>query len=308
MISVVMAAKNYAAFVAQAIQSVRAQTVADWELVVVDDGSVDGTAAVVRPYLADGRIRLVESDRLGQSRAKNLGARLARGEWLAYLDADDAWHPTKLERQMAALAADPGAGLCYTRRTLIGPDGLALAKQPAPAALPSGDILAAVYAKNFVCFSSVVIRRELFEAVGGFDPALDLAIDYDLWLRLARHTRAAGVDEPLVLYRTGHGNLSAKLTDRVRTSEVIKNRAIRRRNLGERVPERVLNEGYASTFRQLAYTLRRSEPTSAARWYWRALLKRGSAKRESLRGLAASALAVVRPRVGGGGVNAAVNR
>ena len=245
---------------------------------------------------------------MGQSRAKNLGARLARGEWLAYLDADDAWHPAKLERQMAALAADPGAGMCYTRRTLIGPDGLPLAKQPAPAALPSGDILRAVYAKNFVCFSSVVIRRELFEAVGGFDPALDLAIDYDLWLRLARHTRAVGIDESLVLYRTGHGNLSAKLTDRVRTAEVIKNRAIRRRGLGERVPSAELGEGYASTFRQLAYTLRRSEPTSAAWWYWRALVKRGSGKRESLRGLLASALAIVRPRVGGGGVNAAVNR
>ena len=308
MISIVMAAKNYAAFVAQAIDSVRAQTLADWELIVVDDGSADGTAGVVRPYLSDHRIRLVVSDKLGQSRAKNLGARLSRGEWLAYLDADDAWHPAKLERQLAALAADPGAGLCYTRRTLIGPDGLPLAKQPAPVPLPVGDILRAVYAKNFVCFSSVLIRGELFEAVGGFDPALDLAIDYDLWLRLARHTRAVAVEEPLALYRTGHGNLSAKLTDRVRTAEVIKNRAIRRRRLGERIPAPVLNEGYASTFRQLAYTLRRSEPTSAAWWYWRALVKRGSAKRESLRGLAASALATVRPRVGGGGVNAAVNR
>ena len=100
LVSVVMAAKNYARFVPLAIGSVLRQTVTDWELVIVDDGSTDDTASAVQPYLADRRIRYVQSDQLGQSRAKNLGARLSRGAFIAYLDADDAWLPTKLAKRL----------------------------------------------------------------------------------------------------------------------------------------------------------------------------------------------------------------
>ena len=99
-VSVVMAAKNYAKFIAQAIESVIAQTFADWELVIIDDGSTDDTMMKVKPFLSDPRIRYYPSDRLGQSRAKNLGFHFCRGEFVAYLDADDAWLPTKLEKQL----------------------------------------------------------------------------------------------------------------------------------------------------------------------------------------------------------------
>ena len=113
-VSVVMAAKNYARFIAQAVRSVFAQTFTDWELVIVDDGSADDTPAAVKPFLADPRVRYHRSDRLGQPRAKNLGLRLSRGELVAYLDADDAWEPTKLARQVELMRARPEVGVCHT--------------------------------------------------------------------------------------------------------------------------------------------------------------------------------------------------
>ena len=96
-----MAAKNYARFLPEAVESVLAQTFADWELLIIDDGSTDHTPEAVRPFLADRRVSYTRSDRLGQPRAKNLGIRLARGEFVAFLDADDAWMPTKLDKQLA---------------------------------------------------------------------------------------------------------------------------------------------------------------------------------------------------------------
>src|SRR5262249_21308915 len=98
-VSVVMAAKNYARFLPEAVESVFAQTFADGELLVIDDGSTDDTPGAVKPFLADARVRYLRSDRLGQPRAKNLGIGLSRGEFVAFLDADDAWEPTKLEKQ-----------------------------------------------------------------------------------------------------------------------------------------------------------------------------------------------------------------
>lgn len=269
-ISVVMAAKDYARFIREAIDSVLAQTVADWELIVIDDGSSDGTEAVVRPYLMDRRIQYARSDRLGQSRAKNLGLHLSSGEFVAFLDADDAWLPTKLERQLALFRANPALGVCFSGRRII--DEAGNEHQPAPPPTPDqrGDVLTAVFRKNFVCFSSVMVRRAVFDHVGGFDPELDLAIDYDLWLRVAAHHPFDFVPAPLVLYRTGHGNLSKKLSDRVATAVSVMTRAVFRRGLRHRLTRRDVGEGYTSTCGALAYVLRESEPRAAARWYCRA--------------------------------------
>jgi glycosyltransferase involved in cell wall biosynthesis len=302
-VSVVMAARNYARFLPAAVESVLAQTVTDWELLIIDDGSTDETPAAVRSFLGDRRVRYLASDRLGQPRAKNLGARLARGAFIAFLDADDAWRPTKLERQLDLLHARPAVGVCFCRRLLMDEAGTVRPANDPPA--PRGRVLPAIFLRNFVCFSSVVVRRHVLEHVGGFDPDLDLAIDYDLWLRVARHYEFDFVDEELVLYRTGHGNLSKRLADRVATAEAIMNRALRR---GLDLPPRVVGEGYASTYRALGYTLRGSEPLTAAGWYWRAFRRPGR-RLLALRGLAASLLSWVRgPRAAAAAENAAVNR
>jgi glycosyltransferase involved in cell wall biosynthesis len=270
-----MAAKNYARFLPQAVKSVFAQTVADWELIVIDDGSNDATPAAVRPFLTDPRVKYHRSDKLGQPRAKNLGYRLSRGEFIAYLDADDAWEPTKLEKQLTVLRVQPETGVCYTGRLLMDQDGIVLTShdregggldKPPP---PSRSWLVDLFLSNPVCFSSVMVRRAVLEHVGAFDPQFDLAIDYDLWLRVAKHYQFTAIDEPLVRYRTGHGNLSKKLWDRVDTALSIMTRAVRR--TPAELPEAVVAEGVSSTCNTLAYVLRPSEPLRAARWYARAL-------------------------------------
>jgi glycosyltransferase involved in cell wall biosynthesis len=292
LVSVVMAAKNYARFLPQAVESVRAQTFADWELLIIDDGSSDATPEVARPFLSDPRVRYFRSDRLGQPRAKNLGIGLSRGSFVAFLDADDAWQPTKLEKQLALFRDRPDVGVVFCRRSLMDESGKLLAATPR-AAMPRGRVLEPMFVQNFVCFSSAVVRRDVFAHVGRFDPQWDLAIDYDLWLRVAKHHGFDFVDEELVLYRTGHGNLSKKLADRVDTAMSIMHRAETRYRIGDEIPAAVIAEGYASTCRTIGYVMRSSEPLRAARWYLRAL--QWPARRwAAAKGLAASVLAFLR--------------
>ena len=285
-VSVVMAAKDYARFLPEAVGSVLAQTFEDWELVIVDDGSADGTAEVVMPYLADARIRYFRSDSLGQSRAKNLGIGFARGEFIAFLDADDAWFPTKLAEQVALMRVAPEVGVTYTQRELIGETGASLGFRTDT--LPGGRVLPAMFLQNFVCFSSALVRRGVFEHVGLFDPALDLSIDYDLWLRAAKHCEFRPIQKVLVKYRTGHGNLSKKLADRVATAVGIMNRAARRGPDAE-LPARIMAEGQADTCRTLGYVLRSSEQKVAASWN-AAALAWPSGRKASAKGLLACAL------------------
>lgn len=304
LVSVVMAAKNYARFIGEAIDSVRAQTVLNWELIVIDDGSSDDTPAAVRPYLSDPRVRYFRSDRLGQPRAKNLGIGFARAPLIAFLDADDAWEPTKLEKQLA-LFANPKVGVVFCGRSLMNEEGRALATK-ATSAFHKGAVLSQMFTQNFVCFSSCVVRREVFARVGAFDPQWDLAIDYDLWLRVAKFYEFDFVNEELVRYRTGHGNLSKKLRDRVDTAMSIMHRAESRYGAADDVPAAVIADGYASTCQTLAYTMRASEPRAALRWYLRAL--RWPARRLiSVKGLVASALALRKTRVPGSAENATAN-
>lgn len=270
-VSIVMAAKNYARFLPEAVQSVFAQTTRDWELLIIDDGSSDHTPDAVRPFLADARVRYFRSDTLGQPRAKNLGIAFARGDFVAFLDADDAWEPTKLAKQLAVFAAKPEVGVVYSERALINEASEPLPQPPVPRATPRGRVLPEMFTQNFVCFSSVVVKREVFSRVGTFNPLFDLAIDYDLWLRVAKHYQFDCVNEELVRYRTGHGNLSKKLRDRVETAMCIMHRAETRYEVSKEVPPEIIADGYASTCQTLGYVLRASDPRESLRWYMRAL-------------------------------------
>jgi glycosyltransferase involved in cell wall biosynthesis len=266
-VSVVIATRNYGHYLAGAVRSVLDQTFSDLEVIIVDDGSTDNTADVVRPFLVDPRVRYLRTDGLGQPRAKNLGILHARGRLVAFLDGDDEWLPTKLERQLL-LFADPAVGVVYARRTLMDAGGR---DQPTPpATLARGHVYDTLLVQNPVCFSSVVVRKEVFETVGLFDPKLPLAIDYDLWLRVARHFTFDYVDEPLVRYRTGHGNLSSRIVERLTGVLAILRRSLGRRQNAEAADRAAQGEAWGSTCRTMGYVLREKQPLAAARWYVRA--------------------------------------
>jgi glycosyltransferase involved in cell wall biosynthesis len=268
-VSVVIATRNYGRYVAAAVRSVLWQTWRDLELVVIDDGSTDETAFVLQPLLTDPRVRYIRTDGLGQSPAKNLGVQLSRAPLIAFLDGDDEWLPEKLAKQLP-LFADPAVGVVYCRRVLVDGDGRELPARSVE--LVRGQVYDKLLAQNPVCFSSAIVRRTVFEAVGMFDAKLPLAIDYDLWLRVARHFEFDYVNEPLVCYRTGHANLSSRIVERVTAVLTILQRSLVRRRNAESAGAAAVAEAWGTTCRTMGFVLRDQSPLNASSWYLRAAI------------------------------------
>jgi glycosyltransferase involved in cell wall biosynthesis len=208
LVSVVIPAYNVALYLRQALDSVLAQTFRDIEIVVVDDGSKDDTARILGEYAS--LVQVIRQDNAGVSLARNRGIAATRGRYVAFLDADDVWYPSKIERQLAALSKDGRWGAAYTGIVAVDQDlrPAAFRGQPRPRArledlLFLGNVIGAP--------STVLCERSLLDKVGGFDPAFSLCADWDLWIRLATATAFAHVDEPLVLYRRHAGNMSREV-------------------------------------------------------------------------------------------------
>ncbi len=266
-VSVVIATRNYGKYLAGAIRSVLEQTWTDLELIVIDDGSTDDTPRVVREFNGDLRMRYIRVDGLGQSRAKNLGILLSASDLIAFLDGDDEWLPTKLERQLP-LFVDADVGVVYSHRVTMDECGHDFERATSP--LVRGRIYDDLLRANPICFSSVIVRRYALEAIGMFDPNLSLAIDYDLWLRVARHVEFDFVDTPLVRYRTGHANLSRQITERIASVLSILSRSLLVRGNANIADKSAQAEAWGSTCRTMGYVLRSENAVRAAAWYWRA--------------------------------------
>lgn len=196
LVSVLIPAYNAASCVSRAIESVLAQTVPALEILVVDDGSADHTAEVVERFGAP--VRLLRQENAGPAAARNHAAREAHGEWLALLDADDAWLPRKLELQLP-----------YTTKERVGL--VHCWGPPGGGAPPEQITFESLWERNCIVNSSALVRRKAFEAVGGFDEERSLISveDYNLWLRLlADGWEAATCPEQLHEYTPAPGNLS----------------------------------------------------------------------------------------------------
>jgi glycosyltransferase involved in cell wall biosynthesis len=268
-ISVVVATYNYGRYLAGALDSALGQSFRDVEVIVVDDGSTDNTGDVIAPYLSDPRVRYERLDHVGQPAAKNIGIRLARGRLIAFLDADDLWLPKKLEKQIALLKADPTVGVIYSRRGLVDERGRALEYQQPP--LHRGRVLEAMFRTNFVCFSSAIVHRRVFKHVGLFNESLNLAIDYDLWLRVAPGYRFDFVDEPLVLYRTGHANLSQRTEERLLAVYGIMERFLNTDEGRRFLSPAAIRDAKAETCLHIALARRSRSRLAALPWYFRCL-------------------------------------
>lgn len=202
MCSVVIPAHNAAPFIADAIESVRRQTRAAWELVVVDDASTDETAATVRA-LEEPRLTLLAQERnRGVSAARNRGLAAASGEYVLFLDADDWLMPDALERLIGALAAHPEAAAAYGEAVCADASGRAYGtgQRPLFHRRPSGEVAEALLAHNFVVTPGVLCARTAaVRAAGGFDESVRVAEDWVLWCALARRGPFHYVPPPPVL-------------------------------------------------------------------------------------------------------------
>jgi glycosyltransferase involved in cell wall biosynthesis len=209
LVSVVIPTYNRAGIICQTLDNVLEQTYANFELIVVDDGSTDDTLSKLRPY--GNRIRVISQANAGPAVARNRGVEAARGEIIAFQDSDDLWKSTKLERQVALLehfGRSVPCCLCSVFLGLVdGKEYTSFDHSMVRMRREEGLWLnvAEVLATRFVLFNqAVAIRREFFERVGGFDPELKYLEDYDLPLRLALEGPWAFIREPLVIY--GHGS------------------------------------------------------------------------------------------------------
>ena len=217
-VSVVTPLYNSSRHVDATLESLQAQTFRDWESILVDDGSTDDTPSRVERFLADDRFSYVRQENLGIAAARNRGIRAARGEWIALLDHDDRWEPEKLERQLEAAARNRWNIVCSDavvvregRRTRYSdylPEETRVALER-----PEGrtaDLFTLLIRMNFLCASSVLVRRAVFDEHGLLDEAVAPADDYDMWLRCMPHAAVGYVPEPLVEYVLHASNHSWK--------------------------------------------------------------------------------------------------
>lgn len=203
-ITVIIPTYNYGRFIAEAIESALGQTLGPVEVIVVDDGSTDDTAEVVARF--GDAVKYVRQDNAGVCVARNRGVAESSGELIAFLDADDIWEPTKLEKQAAKFASDSGIGLVHCgMREFCSESGETLALHIVGLEGDVADDLL-LWEKPVIVGpgGTIMVSREAFERAGGFDPRQKCGEDWDLCYRIAREYSVGFVAEPLVNYRS-HG-------------------------------------------------------------------------------------------------------
>ncbi|HEY1266707.1 MAG TPA: glycosyltransferase family 2 protein [Candidatus Binatia bacterium] len=208
-VSVIIPAYNRKAMLCEAVDSVLAQNYRDFELFVVDDGSTDGTSEELAARYG-GRVRMLRQANRGVAAARNFGVRCSDGEYVAFLDSDDLWRPKKLALQVKFMEADRRRRICQTEEIWIR-NGVRV-NPKTKHRKPSGEVFRASLELCLVSPSAVLMTRELFDDVGGFDETFSVCEDYDLWLCIARDHHVELVPESLVIKRGGHADQLSRST------------------------------------------------------------------------------------------------
>ncbi|HEV2884107.1 MAG TPA: glycosyltransferase [Pyrinomonadaceae bacterium] len=197
-VSVVIPTYNLASLLPEAVASVRAQRCPNLEIIVVDDGSTDNTEEVLNSLTRDGDLRWFRQENTSAAAARNRGIAEAKGDWIAFLDADDVWLPDKLATQFAELEKNPGAAFSFSDVQVLFENG---EQQDLPTRKSRSPLMLQLLSGNLFATPSVIVRRDCLNAVGAFDASLRTGEDWDLWLRLAARYTAVPVYRPLVLCR-----------------------------------------------------------------------------------------------------------
>lgn len=199
--AVVIPVYNREKVIARAVQSVQNQTFKDWELIIIDDGSVDGTAMVVKSFLTDSRIKYIWQENKGAQAARNHGLSLAKGEYICFLDSDDELLPDFMAEMLAAYQSDASAGCVYCWTGMQMPDGFMVARKDSL----EGDIYAAALAQGYITSPSfMTMRRSCFERIGPWDESLKSSQDDDICFRLAKFFRYKLIRKVLAIYHADY--------------------------------------------------------------------------------------------------------
>lgn len=217
-VTVVMPAYNAEKTIREAVGSVIAQTVKDWELIVIDDGSTDNTVAILTELAgSDSRIRFLQNEKnSGVSYTRNRAVALSKGEWIAFLDSDDIWQPQKLEKQLELLNKYPEMVVCYTASSFIDDKGNPF--EYVMEAIEELDYKTLLH-KNIMSCSSVMIRSSVMKEIKM--PSDKMHEDFFVWLTvLKKYKFAYGVNEPLLVYRL---SANSKSSNRLKSAKMLYN-------------------------------------------------------------------------------------
>ncbi|HKN87927.1 MAG TPA: glycosyltransferase [Nitrospiraceae bacterium] len=278
LVTVVIPVFNGEPFVAKAVESVRAQTMNDVEIMVVDDGSTDGTQAVLTELARTHDIRWYQQDHGGPARSRNRGIDAARGEFIALLDCDDVWLPDKLEAQLSIMRDDPRVGLVHTDFDVVDEHGAVL--EHVSARCSPEPIVQAFVGGHTALPSTLLIRKEVLQKVGALRPELYGSEDSDLTVRLYTVTQFACIDRVLVRkLQRGHGYRDMAFDEVLHREKVLSSRELFLNGLEGMQPlnhaqRAALDREWANYFLlrgRAAEKQRRSG--DARRYYWQAIQK-----------------------------------
>ena len=241
-VSVVIAAYNHQDYILATLDSVFAQTFTDYEVIIVNDGSPDDTADVLRPLVESGRIRYFEQPNAGQGSARNRGIAESRGRFIALLDDDDLWTPDKLAWQVEELTARPDAVLAYGDWARLEPDGTVTTHREE--GCPSGRVYDAFRRQCWLLSpGQALMRAAAVRAVSGFDPSIWGSDDWDLYLRLAREGEFVYRRRVCLHYRVHAANASRRAVQHARN-----HMKVVRRHIGFNLPLLVTHQRAAARY------------------------------------------------------------
>lgn len=215
MVSVIIPTYNRAGIIKKSIDSVLSQTYDDLELIIVDDGSTDETKELISSY-KDNRIKYYSyMSNKGVVYARNYGMKMASGDYIAFQDSDDIWHKDKLEKQIKAMEKDDSVGFCYSRMqyTLDSNSRIVLPQYDVEVNSMSGDIFGKLLYDNLVACPCLIMKKECYDKIGGYDAQFTALEDYDYALRLAKEYKALFLDDILVDANMSSGGVSSNSTN-----------------------------------------------------------------------------------------------
>ncbi|MDD5217907.1 MAG: glycosyltransferase [Candidatus Omnitrophica bacterium] len=249
-VSVIIPTYNRADSVCESIDSVLVQSCADFEVLVVDDGSTDHTGEVLAPYVRDGRIRLIRGEHRGAAAARNLGLAHACGEFIGFCDSDDLWVPNKLELQLSYFASHPHVDLVFGDIASYRDGRLETQSYFAERKPYAGRVFHKLFERNFVTNVTVLVRKPALTEIGGYDEKLKTSEDNDLWLRFSQRFQIGFVNPVLVKVRRHGGNLTSNADEAFANRlAVLKSIAAQKGN----IPRRVIRRAYANIYRSMGY-------------------------------------------------------
>ncbi len=218
-VSVVIPTYNSAQFLGEALQSIFSQTFDDYEIIVVNDGSTDDTESVVKLYI--NRIKYIYQENGGPAKARNRGIKESSSKYIAFLDADDIWLPSKLEKQVLMFRQRPELAMIFTAVLILRADGVSPSKYDKRKLLMKGNIARNIFLHSGVATPTVMVQKEIFDKIGLFEEDLRIGEDDNMWIRIAANHQIELIDEPLVKCRFHPDSLTKdkrKLLEDVQTN------------------------------------------------------------------------------------------